>query len=306
MQQSYLESFSAYLKNEKYYSPDTVTAYLSDFHQFEAFLSEIEITDFLTVSFRDIRIYLGYLQEKGLSRHSVARHLSSLRTAYQYFLFQGWITENPFQYISTAKAGLRLPDFFYEEELNEIFASLNGTQPLDLRDRALLEFLYATGARVSECCQLCLSQVDLDTGIVLLHGKGEKDRYVPFGHFCQEALQIYLREGRPDLVQKAVTEHAKVFVNYKGAPLTSAGVTYILNQIVKKSASHLSIHPHKIRHSFATHLLDNGADIRTVQELLGHASLSSTQIYTHVSKENLKRSYTQFHPRANRGSKGVN
>lgn len=297
---NYRELFEHYIADEKRYSDETLRAYLSDFDQFTMFLEEAGIESFAEVTHRDIRIYLGQLQRQQMTRKSVARHVSSLRSAFRLFLDHGLIEENPFQYVKTASSGLKLPDFFYEEELQPLFEVARGPNLLDKRNLALLEFLYATGARVTEVRQLTIRQIDFDADFVLLRGKGGKDRYVPFGRFCKEALQDYLTSARPDLIQRTPKLHEFIFVNYKGEPLTSAGITYILDQLVKKSASSLSIHPHKLRHSFATHLLNNGADIRAVQELLGHSSLSSTQIYTHISKESLRQNYLQFHPRASR------
>lgn len=293
--------FKNYLQNERQYSPETLKAYMSDFNAFQHFMKDAGIENFDQVTYRDIRLYLGQMQRDGLSRKSISRNLSSLRSAFNVFLDRGFIEENPFNYVKTAKTGLKLPDFFYESEMQAIFDSVQGTDPISLRNLALLEFLYGTGARVSEVRDLKINQLDLTGDMVLLHGKGNKDRYVPFGSFCHDALVAYLENGRTALMEKSKIqkdEHAFVFVNYKGEQLTSQGIEYILNQIVKKSAANLAIHPHKLRHSFATHLLNNGADIRTVQELLGHSSLSTTQIYTHMSKESLRDNYLQFHPHA--------
>lgn len=293
--------FKNYLQNERQYSPETLKAYMSDFNAFQHFMKDAGIENFDQVTYRDIRLYLGQMQRDGLSRKSISRNLSSLRSAFNVFLDRGFIKENPFNYVKTAKTGLKLPDFFYESEMQAIFDSVQGTDPISLRNLALLEILYGTGARVSEVRDLKINQLDLTGDMVLLHGKGNKDRYVPFGSFCHDALVAYLENGRTALMEKGKIqkdEHAFVFVNYKGEQLTSQGIEYILNQIVKKSAANLAIHPHKLRHSFATHLLNNGADIRTVQELLGHSSLSTTQIYTHMSKESLRDNYLQFHPHA--------
>lgn len=293
--------FSDYLTHERQYSEETIKAYLADLDSFQAFMLDADISQLDQVSYRDIRIYLGKLQREGLSRKSISRHLSSLRSVYNMLLDRGYVSENPFNYVKTAKTGLKLPDFFYESEIQSLFDSVEATDPISLRNRALLEYLYGTGARVSEARDLSLVQLDLTADMVLLHGKGQKDRYVPIGSFCHDAMTDYLENGRGQLMAKGKLEkdeHMFVFVNYRGEQLTSQGIAYILDQIVKKSATTLSIHPHKLRHSFATHLLNNGADIRTVQELLGHASLSTTQIYTHLSKERLRDNYLQFHPHA--------
>lgn len=293
--------FSDYLTHERQYSPETIKAYMADLDNFQAFMKDAGIAQLDQVAYRDIRIYLGNLQRGGLSRKSISRHLSSLRSAYNLLLDRELVSENPFNYVKTAKTGLKLPDFFYESEIQSLFDSVQGSDPIALRNRALLEFLYGTGARVSEVRDLAINQVDLTADMVLLRGKGNKDRYVPIGSFCHDALVDYLENGRSQLMAKGHyedNEHVFLFVNYKGEQLTSQGIAYILDQMVKKSATTLSIHPHKLRHSFATHLLNNGADIRTVQELLGHASLSTTQIYTHLSKEKLRDNYLQFHPHA--------
>lgn len=293
--------FSDYLTHERQYSPETIKAYMADLDNFQAFMKDAGIAQLDQVAYRDIRIYLSNLQRGGLSRKSISRHLSSLRSAYNLLLDSELVSENPFNYVKTAKTGLKLPDFFYESEIQSLFDSVQGSDPIALRNRALLEFLYGTGARVSEVRDLAINQVDLTADMVLLRGKGNKDRYVPIGSFCHDALVDYLENGRSQLMAKGHyedNEHVFLFVNYKGEQLTSQGIAYILDQMVKKSATTLSIHPHKLRHSFATHLLNNGADIRTVQELLGHASLSTTQIYTHLSKEKLRDNYLQFHPHA--------
>lgn len=293
--------FSDYLTHERQYSPETIKAYMADLDNFQAFMKDAGIAQLDQVAYRDIRIYLGNLQRGGLSRKSISRHLSSLRSAYNLLLDRELVSENPFNYVKTAKTGLKLPDFFYESEIQSLFDSVQGNDPIALRNRALLEFLYGTGARVSEVRDLAINQVDLTADMVLLRGKGNKDRYVPIGSFCHDALVDYLENGRSQLMAKGHyedNEHVFLFVNYKGEQLTIQGIAYILDQMVKKSATTLSIHPHKLRHSFATHLLNNGADIRTVQELLGHASLSTTQIYTHLSKEKLRDNYLQFHPHA--------
>ena len=182
--------------------------------------------------------------------------------------------------------------------MDALFESVTGTKPLELRNRALLEILYGTGIRVSECANLTIEAIDFDSSVLLVHGKGNKDRYVPFGSFAADALKEYLENGRALLMEKYHKEHPYVFVNHHGEQITSTGIEYVLNQLIKKSTLNSDIHPHMLRHTFATHLLNNGADMRTVQELLGHANLSTTQIYAHVTKESLQKNYRTFHPRA--------
>lgn len=167
-----------------------------------------------------------------------------------------------------------------------------------MRNQALLEVLYGTGIRVSECANLTVDAVDFQASVLLVHGKGNKDRYVPFGSFAQDALKDYLENGRALLMTKYQKKHPYVFVNHHGEQITPTGIEYVLNQLIKKSSLNAEIHPHMLRHTFATHLLNNGADMRTVQELLGHANLSTTQIYAHVTKESLQKNYRTFHPRA--------
>ena len=193
--------------------------------------------------------------------------------------------------------GRKLPRFFYEKEMNQLFEAVKGDDPLSLRNSALLELLYATGMRVSECANLLLDQLDFDNNIVLIHGKGDKDRYVPFGSYAKTALKKYFDQGRPVLMKKFHQEHQYVFVNSRGKNVTSRGIEYILDQIIKKTSLTSDIHPHMIRHTFATHMLEHGADLRTVQELLGHSSLSTTQIYTHVTMEHLQNDYKKYFPR---------
>ena len=188
------------------------------------------------------------------------------------------------------------PAFFYEEEMELLFAACEGEDYKSLRDYAILEMLYATGIRVSELTSIRTSDIDNHLDIVMVMGKGRKERYVPFGSFAKRALVAYMQKSRPQLMKQK--SHDKLFVNMRGDPLTDRGVRHILNSMMERASLHSKIYPHMIRHSFATHLLSNGADMRTVQELLGHTHLSSTQVYTHVTKEHLRNTYMNTHPRA--------
>ena len=292
------EMFLTYLIVERGYSDKTRIAYEEDILNFFDFLKNSGDADYLTVDHLDIRTYLSFLYDKKYSRNSISRKIASLRSFYQFLLKNEVIKENPFSYVHMKKKQLRLPRFFYEKEMDALFESTKGVKPLELRNRALLEILYGTGIRVSECANLTLQSVDFSANVLLIHGKGNKDRYVPFGSFAEDALNEYLENGRQFLMEKHGKEHAYIFVNHHGDQITSTGIEYVLNQLIKKSSLNGDIHPHMLRHTFATHLLNNGADMRTVQELLGHSNLSTTQIYAHVTKESLQKNYRTFHPRA--------
>lgn len=295
----WIYEFVRYLTVERGYSDQTQLAYEKDINDFIQFLIDSGDSDYLGVDYRDVRIYLGYLMnERKYSRNTTNRKIASLRSFYQYLLRQEVIDENPFSYVHLKKQNQRLPHFFYEKEMAQLFASIQGDGPLEQRNRALLEVLYGSGLRVSECSNLEMSMIDWEFLVLRVTGKGNKERYVPFNESTQAALVEYVGDGREKLVAKQEEAHSFLFVNHLGAQLTAKGISYILNQIIKKGSLDLEIHPHKLRHTFATHLLNNGADMRTVQELLGHENLSTTQIYTHVTKESLQKNYRQFHPRA--------
>lgn len=290
--------FMQYLQVEKNYSPYTVEYYQGDITEFVLFMSEQSIANFGVVEYSDVRIYLTKLFEQKLSRKSIARKISSLRSLYKFFMREQYVNNNPFAQVSIPKLEKRLPEFFYEEELDLLLNSCDDTEPIGQRNKIILELLYATGIRVSECCGIRLQDVDMELSTLLVHGKGKKERYVPFGNFAYEALEKYIKFGRKEVLIKNKKEHDYLFVNFRGGPLTTRGLRNVLNSIVDKSALEGNIHPHKLRHTFATHLLNNGADMRTVQELLGHSNLSSTQVYTHVTNDYLKKMYTAHHPRA--------
>lgn len=293
-----LEQFMTYLTVEKNYSHLTIQAYRDDLTQFILFITEHHISSVLDVQYKDIRLYLTELYHQNYARSSVSRKVSSLNSFYRYLMKLDLVKEDPFMFVHLKKQGLKIPSFFYEKDIEQLFLQCNQQDPLSLRDRALLEILYGTGIRVSECTQLTEHDILYDERLMVVSGKGKKERYVPYGFFVEEALTQYLKESRLLIMKKYQKHHAFIFINQYGDPLTPRGVRYILNKLMERSALTLKIYPHKLRHSFATHLLNNGADIRTVQELLGHESLSTTQIYTHVTKEYLKENYTHFHPRA--------
>ncbi|MFC0233068.1 tyrosine recombinase XerC [Vagococcus entomophilus] len=290
--------FLRYLTNERQYSDKTIQAYQEDVFNFLKFLHRSGDDNFLAVTHQDVRIYMSSLYDKSYSRNSLSRKISSLRAFYQFLVQENFIQENPFSYVQMRKKQLRLPHFFYEKEMEALFEAVKEETLLDNRNEALLEVLYGTGIRVSECAGLTLQDIDFKASVMLIHGKGNKERYVPFGSFAADALQNYCAQSRKKLMDTYKKQHEYVFVNHHGEPITATGIEYILNKIIEKSSLSANIHPHMLRHTFATHLLNNGADMRTVQELLGHVSLSSTQIYAHVTKESLQKNYRTFHPRA--------
>ncbi|KEP27860.1 MULTISPECIES: tyrosine recombinase XerC [Bacillus] len=291
--------FIEYLQIEKNYSALTISGYSEAIEEFVRFMNIQGIDGFEEVSYQDTRIYLTEAYEKGLTRRTISKKVSALRSFYKFLLREQLVKENPFLLVSLPKQDKRIPSFLYEEELKELFVVSDVSTPLGQRNQAILEILYATGMRVSELCSLKESDLDLSMDTVLVHGKGGKQRYVPFGSYAHEALVTYLEDGRKKLTAKAKDRaDAYVFLNQRGAPLTDRGVRFILTELMKKASGTLHIHPHMLRHTFATHLLNEGADLRSVQELLGHSNLSSTQVYTHVSKDSLRKTYMSHHPRA--------
>lgn len=293
-----IQEFIGYLMTERGYSLKTKEAYQRDLNDFCQFLKDSGEESLVDVDHLDVRVYLAFLNDQKYSRNTISRKIASLRSFYQYLLKHEKIKENPFSYVHLKKKQARLPRFFYEKEIDALFASVEGTSPLDQRNRALLEVLYGAGLRVSECANLTLSVIDFDNSVMLIHGKGNKDRYVPLGSYAADAIQAFVSDGRRQLMDHFQKAHDYLFINHRGDQITATGIEYVLNQIIKKSSLDSDIHPHMLRHTFATHLLNNGADLRTVQELLGHANLSTTQIYTHVTKESLQKNYRSFHPRA--------
>ncbi|AKU32290.1 tyrosine recombinase XerC [Bacillus altitudinis] len=291
--------FIEYLQIEKNYSALTISGYTEAIEEFVRFMNIQGIDGFEEVSYQDTRIYLTEAYEKGLTRRTISKKVSALRSFYKFLLREQLVKENPFLLVSLPKQDKRIPSFLYEEELKELFTVSDVNTPLGQRNQAILELLYATGMRVSELCSLKESDLDLSMDTVLVHGKGSKQRYVPFGSYAYEALSTYLEDGRQKLKVKGKDRaDSHVFLNQRGAPLTDRGVRFILTELMKKASGTLHIHPHMLRHTFATHLLNEGADLRSVQELLGHSNLSSTQVYTHVSKDSLRKTYMSHHPRA--------
>lgn len=290
--------FKDYLQNEKGYSEHTLTSYVDDIYTLVHFLDNEQFGDLLTVSPRIARFYVATLHEH-YAPSSIARKISSLRSLYHFLVQDGLVKENPFNDVELPKKEKRLPKFIYPEEINNILASINTETALGKRNKLIMELLYGTGVRVSELCNIKLQDIDYAQELILIHGKGAKDRYVPIHNTLVKDIQTYIITVRQDFVKKRQDLHQKhLFLNNKGTNLSERGVRLIVNKIMNESGESLKISPHTLRHTFATHLLNNGADLRSVQELLGHSHLSSTQIYTNVTKEKLKEEYMKAHPRA--------
>lgn len=291
-----VDEFMAYLEVERHYSPQTVTAYRRDVTDWCEFLAQSGTADPRLADSVAVSAYMTELASRQYAASTTSRKLSSLRAFYKYLLKVGKVAENPFALVEGKKVRSRLPQFFYEPEIEALFETVKGADALSVRNRAILEILYGTGIRAAECVGLTMQQVDLNRQTLLIHGKGNKDRYVIFGDRAQEALTAYLNGARKELGGVAGLVEPHVFLNQHGHPLTVRGLEDILNRLIKASSLPGDIHPHMLRHTFATHMLNHGADLRSVQELLGHASLSTTQIYTHVTTEHMLRDYARYFP----------
>lgn len=301
MMYTFLDNFIIYLKVEKNVSPKTIESYQNDLWQFIDFLArELQIPGTAVqpqqINHLAIRKHLAELQIKGLKRSTIARKMASLRAFFRYLSREEQITANPLTNISTPKIEKRLPEVLSQDGAWALVQAPDLSTPSGLRDRAILEVLYACGLRVSELVGLDTGDADLSLGYVRVMGKGAKERVVPVGSYAVKALNMYLNGGR-HLLQKAGSGQA-LFLNKGGGRLSARGVRNIIDKYVRLMSIQFKVSPHTLRHSFATHLLDGGADLRSVQELLGHVKMSTTQIYTHVSKERLLSVYEKSHPRA--------
>lgn len=289
-----LELFAAYQKTRNF-SDLTVSAYQTDLLQFLEYAGhelglEFEKLEVTNVDKSVVRSYIVFLGGKGLSRKSIARKLAAIRSFFKYLCREGILAQSPVQKVSTPKLGKSLPRFLYEEHMEKLLNAPDSSTEMGVRDQVILELLYGSGLRVSELVALNKKDVDLGNGYVRVFGKGKRERIVPLTDSARTAVQRYL-ELRRDA-------NEALLLNYKGMRLTSRSVRRILDKLEKKANLNQHIYPHMLRHTFATHLLDGGADLRSVQELLGHKKLSSTQIYTHITREKLKKVYMNSHPRA--------
>jgi tyrosine recombinase XerC len=294
--QEIFNKYIRYLETERNVSPYTVRNYTTDLSDFFQFLKGKGISLLEEVDRHVLRDYLSYLVGRGIVKASIARKLSAIRSFYRYLVREGILKTNPVEKVSSPKLDKRLPSFLTLDEVERLLNAPDLATPQGQRDRALLELLYASGLRVSELVNLDLNQINLDTSEIRVWGKGSKERVALMGKPATEALRNYLSQGRPKLLGGKKTN--AIFLNRYGQRLPERRVQRILVDYAAKAGIEKRVHPHILRHTFATHLLDGGADLRVVQELLGHARLSSTQIYTHVTKSQARKVYLSAHPRA--------
>ena len=291
----YKDKFIEYLRNERKYSEYTVNGYDDNIDDFLKFLNTRNIK-VLEVSKDDIREYLKYLDSLNLKNSSISRRLSSLRSFYNYLVSNKVILNNPMKLIKNPKKEKKLPNFLQYDEFMKLLESIKNDDALSIRNKLILELLYATGLRVSELVNIKIKDIDFSNKVIRTLGKGSKERLVYFGDYAKELLSEYIGNERNELLKGKVSEY--LFINNQGGHLTTRGVETIIDKIVNDASLKHKISPHVLRHTFATHLLDNGADLLSVKELLGHESLKATQIYTHITEERLRSVYLHSHPRA--------
>ena len=298
------KDFLDYLKFAKNCSDLTIESYKRDILKFFAFLfkEDINMEDVDAIVIRNF-----FTQEiaSGVSKRSCKRRLTALKQFYHYLLKQGLIKDDPFLFIDSPRIEKKYPRVLYKEQVEEILKeNRKRTDELALRDQAILSLLYYCGLRASELCGIDIQNVYLKQRLLKVYGKGRKERIVPFSETCQKDVEAYIKVCRPNLLGRSpiidIKDGQKLIFNNKGRPLTVRGLEYILDSIELKTGTFVNLHPHILRHSFATHLLENGADLRVIQELLGHESINATQIYTHVTEEAMQKAYSSAHPRAHK------
>jgi len=289
-----LRIFLEFLTVEKGLSVNTIQSYSLDLRKLFLFLGKEKIP-WQQAREEDLIKFIHHQSRASLSPRSLARLISSVKSFYRFLVLDGMIGKSPASNLSTPRLWLDLPEFLTEKEVERLIAQPEKKSSHSLRDKAMLEFLYATGLRVSELTHLKIKDLNLEQGFVLCRGKGGKERIVPIGHSAQMALRQYLQESRPRLAKK---EDDSLFLTNRGGAFTRQGFWKMLKKYGKQAGLEKKISPHVLRHSFATHLLERGADLRSVQLMLGHSQITTTQIYTHVSRKHLQKIYEKYHPRA--------
>lgn len=292
-----INNFIEYLKYQRNYSDFTCNNYKKDLNEYNSFILSNKI-NYKNMDYNEAKEYVIYLNKKNDAKSTISRKLSSLRTFYKYLVLNNKVESNPFLLVSSPKKEKRIPKFINYNNMEEILNVPNIKTKEGQRERVILEVLYASGVRVSELVNIKLKDIDFSNKNILILGKGSKERLVSFGDYALEYINLYLKEGRNLLLDGVKSDY--LIVGKKSEKLTTRRVEQIIDDIIKRTSIKLNITPHMFRHTFATHLLDNGCDLLVVQELLGHVSLSSTEIYTHVSNEHLREVYLKCHPRNKR------
>lgn len=292
----HLEEFRDYLQFERGVSPRTLDAYGRDLLRMVEYAKRKDVDDVAQLTSSHLRDFVYELKDQGLAATSIRRTLSALRTYFSFLIAEKHVTADPTEKIEMPRTWRKLPGVLSRDDVAKILEAPDISDRLYWRDKALLEFAYASGVRVSELAALKLRDLDLQEGLASVFGKGSKERMVPLGRAAQRALDVYIREARPALARREA--EGVVFLNAQGRPLTRMGIWKILRKHVKRAGIRKRVTPHTLRHCFATHLLEGGADLAAVQEMLGHADISTTQIYTHVDREYLRDIHKRYHPRS--------
>ncbi len=298
-----LAEFSGYMAIERGCSENTVAAYVSDLNSFIAFLYRCGCSDFESVERNMIVDFLGECKDSGMETSSIARRLVAIKAMIRYLHRERKITRDVTDVMNTPKLWRILPDFLSSREVEALINVFpkNGKDPLALRNRCILELLYSSGLRVSECASLRNGSIQFEEGLIRVLGKGSKERIVPVGSVALGVLRLYLEKARPLLLKTASSPW--LFLSYRGEPLERERIWQVVKEAARMAGISKNIHPHTLRHSFASHLLENGADLRVIQEMLGHADISTTQIYTHIDRNRLMSVHQLFHPRAKKAEK---
>lgn len=292
--------YATYLASEKMKSNNTIQSYSSDVLNYLYYLENVKgITDIKNVTNEDIKNYLAYLKKMGYSPSSSSRALSTLKSFHKFLVLEHYIKHNPTLSISAPKLDKKLPTVLSVEEVMMLLNSLNDDTPYNARNRAMIEVMYGTGLRVSELVNLKLNELHLTSKMISTTGKGSKERIVPINDYAAKVLRDYIVKYRPELVKNG-KDNNYIFLNNQGQPLSRQSFFLILKRLTKDAGIEKEISPHTLRHSFATHLLEAGTDLRYIQEMLGHEDISTTQIYTHLSKQKIKSVYNSAHPRGDK------
>lgn len=292
--------YTTYLASEKMKSNNTIQSYSSDVLNYLYYLQNVKgITDIKNVTTEDVKNYLAYLKKMGYSPSSSSRALSTLKSFHKFLVLEHYIKHNPTLSISTPKIDKKLPNVLSVEEVMMLLNSLNDDTPYNARNRAMIEVMYGTGLRVSELVNLKLNELHLTSKMISTTGKGSKERIVPINDYASKVLRDYIVKYRPELVKNG-KDNNFIFLNNQGQPLSRQSFFLILKRLAKDAGIEKEISPHTLRHSFATHLLEAGTDLRYIQEMLGHENISTTQIYTHLSKQKIKSVYNSAHPRGDK------